>query len=89
MFIARIGFVNNICDSSLFIYRQGPHIAYLLLFVDDIVLTGTSSQLFIHIISVLRFEFSMSDLGDLHYFCGISATRTADGLFFFSTQICK
>lgn len=54
---------------------------YILLYVDDIVLTGSSSQLLNHIISLLSAEFSMSDLGDLHYFLGISATRSTTGLF--------
>ena len=80
-FICRIGFTNSRCDSSLFIYRQGHHIAYLLLYVDDIVLTGSSSELLSRIISALGSEFAMSDLGDLHYFLGISATRTSTGLF--------
>ncbi|KAI3780426.1 hypothetical protein L2E82_10407 [Cichorium intybus] len=81
MFISRIGFVLSRCDSSLFIYRHGTHMAYLLLNVDDIVLTGSSTQLLTRIISLLSTEFSMSDLGDLHYFLGVSATGSVDGLF--------
>ncbi|XP_023742978.1 uncharacterized mitochondrial protein AtMg00810-like [Lactuca sativa] len=57
------------------------HMAYLLLYVDDIVLTGSSTQLLTHIISLLSTEFSMSDLGDLHYFLGVLANRSVDGLF--------
>lgn len=30
-FITCFGFTNNKCDSSLFIYRQGSHVAYLFL----------------------------------------------------------
>ncbi|XP_023747686.1 uncharacterized mitochondrial protein AtMg00810-like [Lactuca sativa] len=55
--------------------------AYLLLYVDDIILTGSSPLLLSHITSVLSSEFSMSSLGDLHYFLGISVTRTSDGMF--------
>ncbi|KAL4570763.1 hypothetical protein LXL04_026425 [Taraxacum kok-saghyz] len=80
-FICRLGFTNSRCDYSLFIYRQGHHIAYLLLYVDDIILTGSSSELLSRIISALGSEFAMSDLGDLHYFLGISAMRTSTGLF--------
>lgn len=53
----------------------------MLLYVDDIVLTGSSTQLLSDIISILGSEFAMTDLGDLHYFLGISATRSVDGLF--------
>ncbi|XP_023771823.1 uncharacterized protein LOC111920481 [Lactuca sativa] len=69
------------CDSSLFIYSQVSHKAYLLLYMDDIILTGTSTPLLAHITSLLSVEFAMKDLGDLHYFLGISATRSSIGLF--------
>lgn len=85
-FISRIGFVHSRCDSSLFIYHQGIHLAYLLLYVDDIVLTGSSSKILSHIISLLSTEFSMTDLGDLHHFLGISTTRSVDGLFLSQKQ---
>ncbi|KAL7599094.1 hypothetical protein Lser_V15G23632 [Lactuca serriola] len=62
---------------DLFMVTQ---IAYLLLYVDDIVLIGNSAQLLTNISSILGIEFSMFDLGDIHYFLGISTTRTVDGL---------
>lgn len=40
-FISRMGFTNSKFDSSLFIYMHESHIAHLLLYVDDIVLTGS------------------------------------------------
>ncbi|GJY42881.1 ribonuclease H-like domain-containing protein [Tanacetum coccineum] len=40
-YAARVGFLHSRCDSSLFIYRQGSDTAYLLLYVDDIVLTAS------------------------------------------------
>ncbi|GJS75521.1 ribonuclease H-like domain-containing protein [Tanacetum coccineum] len=41
-YAARVGFHHSRCDSLLFIYRQGANTAYLLLYVDDIVLTASS-----------------------------------------------
>nr|GEW43605.1 ribonuclease H-like domain-containing protein [Tanacetum cinerariifolium] len=38
------------CDSSLFIYRQGSQVSYLLLYVDDIILTASSIALLQQII---------------------------------------
>ncbi|GJX33270.1 ribonuclease H-like domain-containing protein [Tanacetum coccineum] len=75
------GFHHSRCDSSLFIYRQGADTAYLLLYVDDIVLTASSSDLLQQIITSLHAEFSMTDLGSLNYFLGISVTRNASGMF--------
>ncbi|XP_071722951.1 uncharacterized mitochondrial protein AtMg00810-like [Rutidosis leptorrhynchoides] len=67
-------------------YRQGPDTAYLLLYVDDIILTASSTALLQRIIASLHREFSMTDLGPLNYFLGISATRTATGFFLSQKQ---
>jgi hypothetical protein len=61
-------------------------VAYLLLCVDDIVLT-TSSQFFLdHVISKLYTEFSMTDLGLFHHFLGVHVTRDSHGLFLSQRQ---
>ncbi|GJZ23929.1 ribonuclease H-like domain-containing protein [Tanacetum coccineum] len=49
-YITRVGFHHSHCDSSLFIFHQGKDTAYLLLYVDDIVLTASSSDLLQRII---------------------------------------
>ncbi|GKA71472.1 ribonuclease H-like domain-containing protein [Tanacetum coccineum] len=77
----RVGFTSSRCDSSLFIYQHGTEVAYLLIYVDDIVLTASSTALLQRIISSLHKEFDMTDLGALNYFLGISVTRDARGMF--------
>jgi hypothetical protein len=44
---------------------------YLLLYVDDIVLTASSAGLLQRTIAALRSEFAMKDLGELHHFLGM------------------
>ncbi|XP_021766277.1 uncharacterized protein LOC110730759 [Chenopodium quinoa] len=80
-FVASIGFTNSKSDNSLFIYRQGKNVAYLLLYVDDIILTASSDTLRRSIMSLLSSEFSMKDLGPLNYFLGMAVTRHKGGLF--------
>ncbi|GKC60952.1 ribonuclease H-like domain-containing protein [Tanacetum coccineum] len=80
-YATRVGFYHSRCDSSLFIYRQGSQVVYLLIYVDDIILTASSPVLLQQIIDSLHNEFDMTDLGALNYFLGISATRTPTGLF--------
>jgi hypothetical protein len=58
---------------------------YLLLYVDDIVLTASSEHLLHRIITALQQEFSMKDLGPLHHFLGLSVTRQ-DGIFHLSQR---
>nr|GEU39691.1 ribonuclease H-like domain-containing protein [Tanacetum cinerariifolium] len=56
-------------------------ISYLLLYVDDIVLTASSSELLQRIICSLHQEFAMTDLGPLNYFLGVCVTCDSSGLF--------
>ncbi|GJY75463.1 ribonuclease H-like domain-containing protein, partial [Tanacetum coccineum] len=77
----RVGFSSSRCDSALFIYRRGTEVAYLLIYVDDIVLTASSTDLLQRIISSLHREFDMTNLGALDYFLGISVTRDFKGMF--------
>ncbi|GJV00603.1 ribonuclease H-like domain-containing protein [Tanacetum coccineum] len=75
-YIIQVGFYHSKTDSSLFVFYKGPDTAYLLLYVDDIILTASSNSFLQHIISLLHAEFPMTDFGPLNYFLGISATRT-------------
>ncbi|GKB42635.1 ribonuclease H-like domain-containing protein [Tanacetum coccineum] len=54
-----IGFVDT---------RQGSQLAYLLLYVDDIILMASSTAILQHLIDSLHHEFDMPDLGALSYF---------------------
>ncbi|GJT95026.1 ribonuclease H-like domain-containing protein [Tanacetum coccineum] len=80
-YATRAGFSPSRCDSSLFIYTQGSQVAYLLIYVDDIILTASSPVLLQQIVDSLHKEFDMTDLGALNYFLGISAVRHPTGLF--------
>ncbi|GJQ89436.1 ribonuclease H-like domain-containing protein [Tanacetum coccineum] len=84
--IIRAGFYHSKTDSSLFIFHKGPDTAYLLIYVDDIILTASSTSLLQRIISLLHAEFAMTDLGPLNYFLGISVTRTISGIFLSQTK---
>ena len=75
-----MGFVASKCDTSLFIYKSTNHTTYLLLYIDDIILTASSTTFLNYIISLLRGEFSMTDLGPLSHFLGIAVARSSTGL---------
>lgn len=84
-FAISLGFQPTRSDSSLFVLCRGADIAYLLLYVDDMVLTGSSSALLHRIIDCLRAEFVIKDLSELRFFLGIDVKRTASG-FYLSQQ---
>ena len=50
----------------MFVYHHGSTAMILLLYVDDITLTGSSFSIPHDFISVLSHQFAMKDLGDLH-----------------------
>ncbi|XP_026428206.1 uncharacterized protein LOC113324080 [Papaver somniferum] len=60
-------------DPSMFIYLCGDDTAVLLLYVDDIILTGSSEYFITSLINQKKTEFAIKDLGDLYYFLGIEA----------------
>ena len=74
-----LGFVASVSDTSLFVLKERDATAYLLLYVDDIILTASSSDLLQRIMARLHSEFTMTDLDDLHHFLGISVTRSPGG----------
>ncbi|KAJ9560396.1 hypothetical protein OSB04_005556 [Centaurea solstitialis] len=80
-FVLQHGFTQCKTDNSLFIYHHGHDVAYLIIYVDDIILTTSSDQLRQQLMTILAGEFAMKDLGPLSYFLGISVTRTGDTLF--------
>ena len=70
-FLIDFGFFCSSPDSSLFIYKSESHILILLVYVDDIILTGSSDSLLAQFVSQLAVQFSVKDLGSLNYFLGI------------------
>ena len=80
-YLLSLGFTEAKSDTSLFIFRRGSDTVYLLLYVDDIILTASSTELLRRTISALQREFAMKDLGPLHHFLGITVECHPDGLF--------
>ncbi|WVZ51871.1 hypothetical protein U9M48_002972 [Paspalum notatum var. saurae] len=84
--LVTLGFTEAKSDTSLFVYRRGDETAYMLLYVDDIVLTASSQQLLQRIITSLQHEFAMKDLGVLHHFLGVTVEPCPSGLLLHQQQ---
>jgi hypothetical protein len=85
-YLLSLGFVEAKSDTSLFIFYRHFETIYLLLYVDDIVITASSTKLLQWIISALQQEFSMKDLGQLHHFLGICVQHQPTGIFLSQRQ---
>jgi histone deacetylase 1/2 len=66
-----LGFVKSKCDPSLLIHTQKGTSTYVLIYVDDILITGSSSQLINDLIDKLHAQFALKRLGQVDYFLGI------------------
>lgn len=69
--LLQLGFKASKCDPSLFTYVSQGNTIYILVYVDDIIITGNSSSLLHTIITKLNVSFSLKQLGDLDNFLGI------------------
>jgi histone deacetylase 1/2 len=83
------GFQNTKSDSSLFFLRGADHTTFLLIYVDDIIITGSSNKFLEAFIKQLNIVFSLKDLGQLHYFLGIEVQRDASGLYMKQSKYIK
>jgi hypothetical protein len=84
--LLHLGFTASTTDFSLFIYKHQSVIAYLLLYVDDIVLTSNIPTYLDHLITQLNTVFDLKDLGTQHYFLGLQVSRTTDSLYIKQTK---
>ena len=80
-FLLEYGFTCSSADPSLFTYHHGDQTMALLLYVDDVLVTGNSQSLVDALITALSLQFAMKDMGDIHYFLGIQAQYHDHGLF--------
>jgi hypothetical protein len=80
-FITSHGFTTSQSDPSLFIYASGTILAYFLVYVDDLLLTGNDASFLNHFIQSLSNRFSLKHMGTPHYFLGIELVPSRTGLF--------
>ena len=70
-FLLLVGFTRCHSDPNVYILQQGDSLLFLVLYVDDLLITGSSSPTIKAVKTVLQDSFLMIDLGLLHYFLTI------------------
>ena len=66
-------------DSALFLRRTNKGTILLLLYVDDMIITGDDLNSIQELKDFLSQQFEMKDLGHLSYFLGLQITHSIDG----------
>eukprot|EP00253_Pinus_taeda_P020183 PITA_20183 len=66
-FLVESGFSRCHSDNTVYTKKVGKSLIILVLYVDDLILTGSDPNPINHVKSSLKKKFEMTDLGHLHY----------------------
>jgi hypothetical protein len=75
-----LGFVPSKADTSLFYFNKHGVMVFVLIYVDDIIVVGSTPSATSGLLHSLKQDFALKDLGELHYFRGIEVNKVAGGL---------
>lgn len=76
-----MGFSQAHSDYSLFTRYKMDNIVYLLVYVDDIIITGSNEIELVTIKTNIEDNFKIKDLGKLNYFLGIEVLYSEEGIY--------
>eukprot|EP00253_Pinus_taeda_P011495 PITA_11495 len=79
-FLLDSGFSRCHSDNTVYTKKVGNSPIILVLYVDDLILTGSDPILINHVKSSLKKTFEMTDLGHLHYFLGLQVLQSKEGI---------
>lgn len=73
------GFVHSASDYSLFYRKNEKSLCFVVVYVDDVIITGTNMCDIQDLKRFLHYQFKIKDLGKLHYFLELEILYTTDG----------
>ncbi|GAU39478.1 hypothetical protein TSUD_159100 [Trifolium subterraneum] len=73
------GLLQSKCDPSLLVHHQQGACTYILVYVDDILITGSTPLLIKDLIHKLNVQFALKQLGEVDYFLGIQVHHNTSG----------
>lgn len=73
--LLNLGFQRSTSDFSLFFKKSGSDLMLVLVYVDDILLTGDSQKQILDVINLLNAQFALKHPGLVSYFLGLEVTH--------------
>lgn len=86
--LTNLRYAQSNLDYFMFTLSRNEHITILFVYVDDIILAGTSLSEFDHIKQIFHNAFKIKDLGILKYFIGLEVTHSKDGIIISQKKYC-
>src|SRR5262249_53759119 len=83
---AAYGFQNSPTESTLYVKRADDVLLIIVLYVDDMLLTGPNEKAIAEFKADLNASFEMSDLGLLHHYLGIEFMQVDGGIALCQTK---
>ncbi|GAB2289900.1 hypothetical protein Dimus_038074 [Dionaea muscipula] len=80
-FLQRLNFVRCPHEYALYVRKSNGNLLIVCVYVDDLIITGSSVVLIEEFKSKLIHEFDMTDLGLLNYYLGIQVVQSSTGIF--------
>lgn len=77
----KYGFQQSNSDHTLFLKHQSGKVTALIVYVDDMIITGYDAEEISRLQEQLSTKFEMKNLGGLKYFLGIEVSRSRQGIF--------
>lgn len=78
--LTQLGFFQSHYDYSLFTKRETKDLIVVLVYVDDLLVTGSCSDLRVKTKNDLQLRFKMKDLGELKFFLELSFPEPRRGM---------
>ena len=75
------GFIRSECNSNMYLTNRNGKTTILLLYVDDLIITGNDTENIKNLKSKLHEDFEMTDLGAASHYLGIEIHRQENGIF--------
>jgi hypothetical protein len=74
---------NFVCyksDPNVYMLRMVDSLLLLVLYFDDLLITGCSTSMIVAVKGILHDNFLMMDMGPLHFFLGLEISQDASGI---------
>ncbi|KAL8156075.1 hypothetical protein AgCh_001234 [Apium graveolens] len=79
-FLVAFGFTQSLTDYALFTHKIDSMFTVVVVYVDDILVTGNNLSMIHSLKAALNDKFSIKDLGEAKYYLGLEISRTDKGV---------